>query len=73
MKKIIIATLLMTSCSPKMGTFSLRGDEVQVNGKPMCVWHTYVFDKKADTLQYVRIDTLPCQIEYTTTYKIITQ
>jgi hypothetical protein len=73
MKKIIITSLLLGACSPRIGTFSLRGDEVQVNGKPMCVWHTYVFDKKADTLQYVRIDTLPCQIEYITTYKIITQ
>jgi hypothetical protein len=73
MKRVIIATLLMTSCSPKLGTFSLRGDEVKVDGETLCVWHTYVFDKKADTLQYVRIDTLPCQIEYITTYKIITQ
>lgn len=70
MKKIVIIVgCLLTSCSYKIGTFSLRGDEVDVNGETMCVWHTYVFDKKVDTLKYVRIDTLPCQIEYVTTYK----
>jgi hypothetical protein len=71
MKKLILFVALTASaCSPKIGTFSLRGEEVQVKGETLCVWHTYVFDKKADTLQYVRFDTLPCQVEYITTYKI---
>jgi tRNA(Phe) wybutosine-synthesizing methylase Tyw3 len=70
MKKIIITAILLSSCSYKIGTFSLRGDEVKVNGETLCVWHTYVFDKKADTLKYVRIDTMACDVEYVTTYKL---
>lgn len=70
MKKIIILLVLLAglySCRPIARSW--RGDEVEVNGERMCVWHTYVFDRKTNLLIRTSIDTMPCNTEYVTTYK----
>jgi hypothetical protein len=61
MKKLfIISGLLLTSCSPIVKVFSVKGDVVDVNDDTLCVWRTYFFDRKTDTLLYFKLDTLPC-------------
>lgn len=49
---------------------SWREGEVEVDGKTMCVWRTFIFDRKTDTLLYHCLDTVPCTVEYVTTFKI---